>query len=225
MAASKLRLVVVHGGGSFGHPVAREYGLSSRRTGGSAEGVTRTRDAMLRLNQLVCSSMSEAGLHPYPFAPFDMLMREGARRLHRSSAAQLWIESLLEAGMTPVAFGDVVIMGGEGFRILSGDTIAYQLCSLLSPDRCVFAVDVDGVYDVRGNVIPVVEADSVVRGTPVHGRPAEDVTGGIQLKLKEAARIAALGVPTVIVSGNKPHEFAKTLRGLSFHGSRVKGPS
>ena len=75
MAASQLRLVVVHGGGSFGHPVAKQYGLSSRASSvWSAEGVSRTRAAMFRLNKLVCSSMSEAGLSPYPFAPFDLLM-------------------------------------------------------------------------------------------------------------------------------------------------------
>jgi len=129
----------------------------------------------------------------------------------------------LDAGLTPVAFGDV-IRDGEGFRILSGDTIAYQLCLLLNPDRCIFALDVDGVYDQSGAVIPVVEKRSIGR-LRLDERPTEDATGGILFKLREASRIAALGVPTVFVSGNRPLEFAKTLRGLSFHGSTVKGPS
>ncbi len=212
MARSKLKLVVVHGGGSFGHPVAKEYGLSSRTTAGSAAGVSRTREAMFRLNQLVSSSMNEAGMSPYPFSPFDLLIRAGR-------SARPWIASLLEAGLVPLTFGDVV-PEGHGFRILSGDTIAYELCKLLSPNRCVFALDADGVYDDNREVIPVLTPDSI-RGLKL-GR-ATDATGGIVLKLREAARIAALGVPAAFVSGQRPNEFAKSLRGLRFRGTIVKG--
>ena len=227
MAASGLRLVVVHGGGSFGHPVAKEHGLSSRRSTGTAEGVSRTRDAMLRLNQLVCSSMREAGLSPYPFAPFDLLVKgEGGRMRGAAgrspSASARWVESLLDAGLQPVTFGDVVRDRGGGFRILSGDTIAYRLCRLLVPDRCVFALDAEGLYDEVRNVIPTVMSGAI--GELRLGRSA-DATGGIRLKMREAARIAALGVPTALVSGNEPREFAKCLRGLGFHGTIVKGPS
>src|SRR5712691_3679898 len=111
MARSNLNLLVVHGGGSFGHPVAKKYGLSSRTSACSAIGVSRTRDAMFRLNLLVCGSMNEAGMSPYPFAPFDLLTRAGR-------SARPWIASLLEAGLVPVTFGDVV-PEERGFRILS----------------------------------------------------------------------------------------------------------
>lgn len=214
MARSGASLVVVHGGGSFGHPVAKRYGLSSRASMGSANGVSKTREAMFRLDQLVCASLTEGGLNPYPISPFDLLMKAG-----RSGA--FWIESLMEAGLVPVTFGDVV-REGAGFRILSGDTIAYDLCKLLAPDRCIFALDADGVYDKRGRVIPEVDGDSIGK---LRLARADDATGGIRLKLREAAKIADLGVEADLVSGHKPREFAKSLRGLRFLGTRVKGHS
>ncbi len=214
MAQSGASLVVVHGGGSFGHPVAKEYGLSSRASRGSATGVSRTREAMFRLDQLVCASLTEGGLNPYPISPFDLLMKAGP-------PGALWIESLMEAGLVPVTFGDVV-REGAGFRILSGDTIAYDLCKLLRPNRCIFVLDADGVYDKKGRVIPEIESDSVGKLRLARG---DDATGGIRLKLGEAAKIAELGVETDLVSGHKPREFAKSLRGLRFHGTTVKGHS
>ncbi len=214
MARSGERLVVVHGGGSFGHPVAKKYGLSSHASSGSATGVSMTREAMFRLDQLVCASLTEGGLNPYPLSPFDLLTRAG-----RSGA--LWIESLMDAGLVPVTFGDVV-QERTGFRILSGDTIAYHLCKLLKPSRCIFVLDADGVYDEKGRVIPEIESDSIRK---LRLARADDATGGIRLKLKEAARIADLGVETDLVSGHKPREFAKSLRGLRFHGTTVKGHS
>ena len=55
IAAAKVPALVVHGGGSFGHPVAKKYGLSSRRSVPSPTGVSETRQAMFELNAKVCS--------------------------------------------------------------------------------------------------------------------------------------------------------------------------
>ncbi len=55
VASSGLPVVVVHGGGSFGHTAAKRFGLSSRRSSPSPDGVTETRDAMLRLDSKVCA--------------------------------------------------------------------------------------------------------------------------------------------------------------------------
>ena len=212
VARSEFDVVIVHGGGSFGHPVARRYGLSTKVTNRGAKGVSRTREAMFRLNALVCSSMTAAGLNPYPFAPFNLLT--WTKRL-----ARRWISALLEAGLIPLTFGDVVPEGG-GFKILSGDTIVFELCRLINPKRCIFALDAEGVYDEHRIVIPTLTIESI--GRLKTGRP-NDTTGGIGLKLREAARIAALGIPVSFVSGDRPIEFSKSLRGLRFHGTIIQG--
>ena len=74
ITASHERVVLVHGGGSFGHPLAKEYGLTSGAYSRGGEGVSKTRDAMYALNQLVCRALRGAGVETYQFAPFDLFM-------------------------------------------------------------------------------------------------------------------------------------------------------
>jgi len=212
IAASGQGVVLVHGGGSFGHTVAKEYGLSSSSYSRAGRGVSRTRAAMYELNQLVCRSLIEAGVEPYPFSPYDILSAAP------TSAARSWILRLLSAGLSPTTFGDVSSYA-RGFRVLSGDTIMYELARILKPERCVFAMDVDGLY--RGEdktLLPKVSRGEVQRLKV--GR-ADDATGGIKPKLKVAAKIAAMGIRVGFVSGFRTSEFAKCLKGLDFYGTVV----
>jgi len=206
MASAGVPVVVVHGGGSFGHPLAKRYGLSSRPTK-SPRGVGETRNAMLELDLKVCASLASAGLHPYTLSPFPPAA--GDREL---------IQGLLGDGATPVTFGDVV-HDREGFRVLSGDTICAELSRLLGASRCVMAMDVDGALDAEGEVIPELDEEGAQKVRP---SGASDVTGGISFKLKEAVRMASGGTEVRLVSGLRPAEFSKALRGLDFHGTRIR---
>ncbi len=215
MASSRLPIVVVHGGGSFGHTVAKEHGLSSAKSSPSTKGVSETREAMLRLDAKVCASLSAAGMHPYPFSPFTLLDREEGGRS--------FIGRLITAGATPVTFGDVV-HDGKGFRILSGDTICVELADLLGAARCVMSVDVDGLLDERGEVIKVLGENSTKFSPLRKGSRKSDATGGISLKVREAMRMASSGTEVRLVSGLRPAEFSKALRGVEFHGTTIKVP-
>jgi isopentenyl phosphate kinase len=168
MCASGLPVVVVHGGGSFGHTVARQYGLTSRSASASSDGVTETRRSMLDLDQMVCSSLSSAGMRPYPFAPASLLVGDGRLRMPHSPA---FIEDLVRGGMTPVTFGDV-IHDGTGFRILSGDTICVELANMLRAPACVMAMDVDGLLGEDGQVVKILEAE--VDDGNYHGEEEEE---------------------------------------------------
>jgi isopentenyl phosphate kinase len=212
IADSGLPVVVVHGGGSFGHTVAKRYGLSSSKSSPSPDGVSETREAMLTLDAKVCASLSAAGLHPYPFSPFTLLDREG-------EAGSSFIDRLLSGGMTPVTFGDVV-HDGKGFRILSGDTMCVELAEMLGAVRCVMAIDVEGLLDEKGSVIKVLGEGAEAKLLPSRG----DATGGIALKVREALRMASSGTEVRLVSGLRPAEFSKALKGVGFHGTTVKVP-
>jgi len=213
ISSSGVDVVVVHGGGAFGHPIAKQYGLSSRTSKPSPEGVSETRRAMFYLNARICDSFMAGGLHPFTFSPFPLLAaagRKGAR----------WLEETMGAGLTPVTFGDVV-KDGAGFKILSGDTIALLLSKLLGAERCVFVMDVDGIMG-PGGLLRSVDKRSAAE---LELSPSEDATGGIALKLREALRMASAGTEVAFVSGFRPAEFSKALKGLRFHGTTVKDPS
>jgi len=218
IAASHERVVLVHGGGSFGHPVAKEYGLTSGAYTRVGRGVSRTRDAMYELNQLVCRALIKSGVETYPFAPFDLLA--SSRKEH----ARSWLTKLLSSGLCPVTFGDVSSYP-RGFRILSGDTIMHELAKILRPLRCVFAIDVDGVYRGREGKREepfLLRTISISQMSKLKVGLGDDATGGIRLKLEVAARIASLGTRVSFVSGLRRAEFAKALRGLDFYGTVVK---
>jgi isopentenyl phosphate kinase len=212
IASSRLPIVVVHGGGSFGHTQAKKHGLSSSRSSQSPRGVSETRDAMFSLDAKVCASLSAAGVHPYPFSPFTLLDREG-------DAGRSFIERLLLGGTTPITFGDVV-HDGKGFRVLSGDTICVELAEMLGAARCVMALDVDGVLDEGGEVIKVLGEGGKAKISPARA----DSTGGIALKISEALRMASSGTEVRLVSGLRPAEFSKALKGVKFHGTTVEVP-
>jgi len=210
MAGSGIPLVVVHGGGSFGHTVAKKFGLSSRKTSKSPSGVSETRAAMYDLNSKVCDSLISAGLHPYPLSPFSLLDTE--------EGGQAFVSRLLAGGMTPVTFGDVV-HDGEGFRILSGDTICVEMAEMLGAKLCVMTMGVDGLLDGKGRVIKVFGEGALPRLAA-----GGDATGGIAFKVKEALRMASSGTEVRFVSGQKPAEFSKCLKGLEFLGTTVRVP-
>lgn len=213
MAASRQKVLLVHGGGSFGHPLAKEYGLTSARYSPEGLGVSRTRAAMYELNQLVCKALIDSGVQPYTFSPFDLLMNTS------SKYAKSWLNKLLASGLSPITFGDVSSTP-TGFRVLSGDTIMYKLAGLLRPGRCIFAMDLDGVYQGdKGNLLHTISGAQVKKLRLAHG---EDATGGIRLKLEVAAKIAAMGTKVGFVSGFRRREFAKCLKGLDFYGTVVR---
>jgi isopentenyl phosphate kinase len=214
IAESRERVVVVHGGGSFGHVVAKRHGLSGSYARRSPDGVGETRLAMHELDALVCDSLLAGGVKPYAFSPFPLLTAAGKKGI-------AWLDRLLEAGLTPVTFGDVVLEK-DGFTIVSGDTISRLLSHYLDASRCIFAMNVDGVLDQGGKVIQTLESSDVRR---LSGKLSSDATGGIALKVREAMKIARAGTEVAFVSGFKPAEFSKALKRLSFHGTIVKVPS
>jgi isopentenyl phosphate kinase len=212
IASSDENVIVVHGGGSFGHAMAKQHGLTSESSESAASGVAQTRGAMYELNRMVCKTMMEFKLNPYPFSPFDAIGRAG-----KAPLAQ-WLRGLLRQGLTPITFGDVVL-SQAGFKILSGDTIVLELARALRPERCVFAVDVDGVYEENTRVILPELTPSKIRKLEVP--VGDDATGGMKLKLEVAAKVAALGSKVSFVSGYRRNEFSKALRGLDFYGTVV----
>ena len=168
---------------------------------------------MYELDRMVCKTMMEYKLNPYPFSPFDAINRAG-----RAPVAS-WLKALLKEGLTPVTFGDVTLTP-TGFKVLSGDVIMQELSKTLAPDRAVFALDVDGVYEENSRVIIPELSPSKIRRMDV--TMGDDATGGMKVKLDVASRIASGGTKVCFVSGYRRNEFSKALRGLDFYGTVVR---
>lgn len=220
------RLVIVHGGGSFGHHVALGYGLD--RYAGSGRivyrGLIETHMAMRLLSRRLIDVFLEEGLPVYPFASSSLTVAD------RGEVYSIYLDPIREAlrrGFIPMVHGDVVFDRTGGFAILSGDKLASKLGLKLGASRVVFALDVDGVYDrdPRADGAKLLRRLNVEEAKVLKGRlpRASDATGGMKSKLAEAVFLAEHGVKVCFVNGLKPRRVFKALRGLDFEGTVVDG--
>jgi isopentenyl phosphate kinase len=216
VASYRSRKIIVHGGGSFGHFYAKKAGLSTEcKTITNLEDIYSTRKSMFDLNQQIVKSLSSNRINPYVIAPYFVIKG--------TTSMKSLIIDLLKQNLTPVLFGDVIPCCG-GFKILSGDDIAYSVCSMIKPARMVFCMDVDGIYsslEMKGNVIS--ELDSKFINNFVGHSKRFDVTGGITRKLKIASKISKLGTDVFFVNGLKPDVVFKALNGVLGMGTYMRG--
>jgi len=206
------KLVIVHGGGSYAHPVAKKYGLTLEPSKIDPKGVTLTRLAVLTLHNEIVLSLLKAGVSVYSIQPLCLLHQEAADILN----------NILSNDLTPVTYGDV-LPTGHGPCVISGDTLMRIIASSLRPQKVVFTVDVDGLYDTNpknGRLLKEVPLNWLPKQT---GEAGFDVTGGIVGKVKEAQKIASMDLDVYFVSGLHPERVLKVLRGEETIATRVFG--
>ena len=169
--------ILVHGGGSFGHPNAREYKIREGLMGDVKRkriGFSKTHQAMLKLNSLIVETFLEKGLPAYSVSSSSIFLIEKGEIVYGELEV---LRKLLEKDFIPVLFGDTAIALDKGIDILSGDQIVNYLARMFKPSKVLFLMDVDGIYDIK-HLLKSSESAGI------------DVTGGIGNKLKKALEIA-----------------------------------
>lgn len=205
-------LVVVHGAGSFGHPVAAEHGASST-TGTRDPGAVRDiAGVMERLNEAVVSALADAGVPAVPVHPYSACHRTEDGDLRFPTDA---LEAMLGEEFVPVLHGDVVTHAGEGATILSGDEIVTHVASDLAADRVGICSTVPGVLDADGDVVPEI-TDFEDVAAALGESAATDVTGGMAAKVRA---LLDLGAPAFVFG---PDALEAFLAGEDA-GTRIEG--
>ncbi|WP_135362624.1 isopentenyl phosphate kinase [Halosimplex halophilum] len=183
-------LVLVHGGGSFGHHAAAERGVSADSGTRSAADARAIHDAMGRLNAAVLDALHEAGVEALPVRPLSLASRGADGDLSVPTGS---VATMLAEGFTPVLHGDGVVQSGAGVTVTSGDDLVVALAADggLDVDRVGLCSTVPGVLDAEGAVIERIErfADAA---DALGGSDATDVTGGMAAKVE---KLLALGAP------------------------------
>jgi isopentenyl phosphate kinase len=218
-----VRLVVLHGAGSFGHPGAARFGLArapapGRRAAERLRGGAIVAAEVRRLHLAVLRELVRAGV-PAWSVPLAGVARNREGKLDRMETGPF--EEALERGQVPVSFGDVVPDASWGLSILSADRAAVELAHRLHAERVVFATDVPGVLEElpggRRSVVPEVREATVAALRPARG--ATDVTGGIRGKLDAMLTIAGAGADAALISGLTDGAVARAIRGEAVYGS------
>ena len=235
------RPVIVHGAGSFGHFQAKQYSVGQGREAPSGrnnsdgiseflrEGFAKTRLSVTTLNHhiittLITKRVPGVGISLYPNVL--ALKRHLARGHAWENSLSSSLNHSLKLGLVPVIHGDACLeTSGRETSIVSGDTVMVYLCKVCRPQYAVFLADVDGVLTAPPGSVPEPELIRLIvvaedgswscdnSQGPEMSQSANDVTGGIKLKLKSAIEIVSrFRIPVYIVKAGSS-DAASAIRG------------
>ncbi|WP_137287524.1 isopentenyl phosphate kinase [Halorussus salinisoli] len=205
-------LVVVHGGGSFGHHHASEHGVSKTEGSGDATAAVEIHGAMKTLDDFVLARLHDRDVPAVPVHPFSAACRDEEADLTLMTEQ---VETMLGEGFVPVLHGDVVAHAGEGVTILSGDEVVTAVAEGIDADRVGFCSTVPGVLDADDAVISEIRSYDEVADY-LGESDAIDVTGGMAGKVRA---LLALGAPATIFG---PDDLRAFLAGED-PGTRIDG--
>jgi isopentenyl phosphate kinase len=215
LAKIKDPLVIIHGGGSFGHYWSVRYDMHTEPDLYDSHGISIVHESMMTLNQIIVKSLLEAGLRPYGIPPTS-LFADG--RVNVTKIKELL--GFVRRGLVPVIFGDIVPMTEGRFSIISGDSLMTIVATQIGASRAIFTVNVDGVYEDMTSkklvkVLNFPNSEIHINDTSV------DVTGGMGRKILEAFEIAKLGIDVHIVNGLNIDRVFDVLRGREVEGTTI----
>ncbi|HDI02102.1 MAG TPA: hypothetical protein ENF93_00495, partial [Ignisphaera sp.] len=187
-------IVIIHGGGSFGHYVVREHKDLT-----SLGAVSQTIWFMRELNMIIVDSLMAQGLPVIPLDTHAVFHKEDTEL--NALVELLW--DIVSRGLIPVLYGDVIFCFRRNVEILSGDEIAWFIAKAMAPSRLIFATSVNGVYNKNprnGNAIlleklSISELDSI----DLKDSSSIDVTGGMYTKLSLGKKYYSQGIKEVLI--------------------------
>ncbi|HII85753.1 TPA: isopentenyl phosphate kinase family protein [Candidatus Bathyarchaeota archaeon] len=220
-------LIVVHGGGSFGHPTANRHAIKEGLKSESQKiGFAETHHVMTVLNGLVMDSLVWHSIPAVSVAPSSCVITEEGRIKSLDDGP---LKMLLEMGFMPVLYGDVTLDEKLGFTVLSGDQLAAYLAVKFGATKIIFGVDTDGLFDSDPKInknaklydhITLKQLNNIQE--KLKAPTKADVTGGIYGKVVELSQAVEKGIPVEIVNAAKPNRIYKTLLGEKIQGTLIE---
>lgn len=217
LASLKVPLVLVHGGGSFGHYLSTKYNMHTRPDQYDPHGISQVHESMIALNQIIVNSMIEVGMNPYAIMPsiFTVGHKPIAKKISE-------LQYIAENSIIPITFGDIVHIKNRTYSIISGDALMSILSKILRPSKVIFVLNVDGIYkdmDKKEILKELNNNHNSINFSTV----AQDVTGGMRRKVTEALKICGTGIDVLMVNGLKPERIVNAITGTDFEGTMLKG--
>ncbi len=221
-------LVIVHGGGSYGHHLAKHYRLSEGyRDQSQILGFVKTRQSMMELNKIILHSAIENGLPCVSLQPSAFVETKN-KRIEKIDTHI--IADLLKLRMIPLLFGDVVLDQKLGFCVLSGDQLVSRLATELEAKQIVLTVDVVGVFDSdpridrKARLMEKMAAADIKKLIQKRGKSTQhpDVTGEMTGKLREMLPALKKGTRVIILNGRVPGRLSEALSGKTPVGTVIE---
>lgn len=210
-------LIIVHGGGSFGHPIAQRYAIKEGFKEKSQKiGFSETHHIMTVLNGLFMDALIWRNIPAVSIAPSSCIITKNGRIQSFEDAP---LKMLLKRGFLPVLYGDAVLDTKLGFTVLSGDQLVSVLATRFNVERIIIGVDVDGLHDDDPKVKKTAKMfkhltlEELKVRTKLGKSTACDVTGGMFGKIAELLPAIQQGITVTIVNATKPNYIYKAIKG------------
>ncbi|MEJ7640571.1 MAG: isopentenyl phosphate kinase [Candidatus Nitrosocosmicus sp.] len=221
------KIIIVHGGGSFGHYWSVKYDMHAKPSIYPDEGVSRVNESMIKLNHMIIEKFISANLKPFSIHASSFVFNDMECSRDRIMDVMDMIEN---NDIIPITYGNVVHTTKGNFSILSGDALMKILSINLNPLFSIFTTNVDGIYDSLGNgkVISnllVGENNGLLTNTDTNIEFTNmpfDVTGGMKRKLSESIDIVKKGIPVYLINGFYPERMMDVVNGGNFIGTSMK---
>ena len=224
IANSRKGVMIVHGAGSFGHVIAKQYQLNKGlQDFGQVPAVAQVQHDTRELSLKVTEELIKVGIPAVSVPPGSCFVMENGRLIVKDDEA---IKGLMHIGVMPIMFGDVVADRRKGFSICSGDQAMEVLARKFKPKTILFVSDVDGLYTADPKKDPNAKLIENVDSSMLDNIDSElmvaDVTGGIRGKIEEMLSICQDCDECVLINGTVPGRLEAFLRGEDVVCTRVK---
>jgi isopentenyl phosphate kinase len=222
----RYKIIIVHGGGSFGHYWSLKYDMHTQPFTYQDEGVSRVRESMIKLNHIIVEKFISCGLKPFCIHASSFVFNN----LPCKERVLDMVEMIENNNIIPITYGDVIHTSKGNFSILSGDTLMNILSVNLNPKFSIFTTNVDGIYATlkNGNLlsnIVINENNELLTATDnkiEFSNMSFDVTGGMKRKISESINIVQSGIPVYLINGLYPERMIDIINGGDFIGTSIK---
>jgi isopentenyl phosphate kinase len=221
MAEKEFDLIIVHGGGAYGHMSAEKYELSTSGVSNNQVGAEETNKEMDELVSLVVETLKESGLDVVPIRPETEVNSDGIVSMDLDG-----FEKAIDAKKIPTIGGFVAKDVSGGYRILSGDTIVPYLAQKFEAGLVLVGSDVDGIYtdnplkNKDAKLILEINGENVDTFN-IGGSAGVDVSGGMRKKVDELLELAKHGIESQIINLNREGLLMDALSGIRIMGTKI----
>ena len=221
-------LIVVHGGGSFGHPTAAKYGIKDGYKEDPTQkfGFAETHHMMTVLNGLVMDALIWHEIPAISVAPSSCVVTEDGRVKFFDETV---FKSMAKLIFTPVMYGDAVMDEKLGFTVLSGDQLVAYLAIRYKATKIVVGTDTDGLFDSDPKTNPNAKPYKNLTlkelkeiQPKLDKAPGTDITGGMAGKISELIPAIEAGVHVTVTGATKGLSIYRALTDQSVLGTEIE---
>ena len=228
MKTTNNSILIVLGGGSFGHQAAHEFGYGDIETSTKTrlDGIPAIRHNMTLLSLEVEKILNNKGIKSVVISPFSFVKLQNGKVIDFRLEI---IKKAIESGITIIIHGDVCFDENLGSSILSGDTIVTYLAQKLEATQILLGTNVDGVYEENPNtnpgakIIPEINRRNVEIALSGAGPSnSTDVTGGMSKKISDLLNITDENTEIVIFNLGVSGRLEALLAGKSVICTKIR---